>query len=221
VIPVWASAWRLRARLRRIARRDRRRLAALGRRHPGLEVHPTAANALAVARFALEPGARLRIGPGVVTERTPDALRFLLGPGARVEIGAGTWLRTDLGPVVIAVFADAELRIGEACFLNGCHVSAKQRVSLGRRAWIGPGSRVFDADQHDLDADRPERSAPVTIGSHTWIGSDVTILRGVTIGDHSVIGARSVVTRDVAPHTVALGSPATPRGPVGDRSHAR
>jgi maltose O-acetyltransferase len=49
----------------------------------------------------------------------------------------------------------------------------------------------------------------------------VTILRGVTIGDHSVVGARSLVTRDIPPHTLAFGQPARPRGEVGDRSHTR
>ena len=47
------------------------------------------------------------------------------------------------------------------------------------------------------------------------------MLRGVTIGEHSVIGARSLVTRDVPPHTLAFGSPATVRGRVGDRSRVR
>ena len=47
------------------------------------------------------------------------------------------------------------------------------------------------------------------------------MLRGVSIGEHSVVGARSVVTRDVPPHTLALGVPAEPRGVVGDRSRTR
>ena len=205
----------------RVARRDRRTLRKLSRRHPGLEIHPEASSALAVARFQLGEGASLRIGAGVVTERTPDALRFLLEPGARVEIGPGTWLRTDLGPVVIAVFEGAQLTLGPESFLNGCHLSCKQRVTLGRRAWVGPGSRVFDADQHDLDADHPERRAPVEIGDHAWVASDVTVLRGVTIGAHAVIGSRSVVTHDVPPHRVAVGIPATLRGAVGDRSQTR
>ena len=211
----------LRGRLRRISRRDRRRLRRLARRHPGLEIDPAASSNLAVARFQLGPGARLRIGPGVVTERSPDALRFLLEPGADVEIGEGTWLRTDLGPVIVAVFAGGVLRMGPECFLNGCHVSCKERVTLGRRAWIGPGSRVFDADQHDLDAEHPERRQPVEIGDHVWIASDVTVLRGVTIGPHAVVGSRAVVTRDLPAHRVALGIPATPRGEVGDRSRTR
>ena len=217
-------SWRARAlawRMRRVAARDRRRLARLMRQHPGLSFDPAAGSALAVARYSLGEGATLRIEAGVVTERTPDALRFLLGPGAQVEIGAGTWLRTDLGPVVIAVFEGGRLRLGPECFLNGCHLSAKTEVTLGRRAWVGPGSRVFDSDQHDFDAERPEQSAPVRIGSHVWVGSDVTILRGVEVGDHSIIGARSVVTKNVPPHTLALGTPAVPKGEVGDRSNAR
>jgi maltose O-acetyltransferase len=86
---------------------------------------------------------------------------------------------------------------------------------------VGPGTRVFDSDQHDIDAERTERIAPVSIGDHVWIAGDATVLRGVTIGEHAVIGTRSLVTRDVPPHTLAYGEPAEPRGAVGDRSRAR
>jgi acetyltransferase-like isoleucine patch superfamily enzyme len=105
--------------------------------------------------------------------------------------------------------------------LNGCHLSAKRELRAGRRAWIGAGSRVFDSDQHDLDSEHPEVSQAVTIGDCVWVASDVTILRGVTIGEHSVIGARSLVTRDIPPHTLAFGHPATPHGVIGDRSNTR
>jgi UDP-2-acetamido-3-amino-2,3-dideoxy-glucuronate N-acetyltransferase len=40
------------------------------------------------------------------------------------------------------------------------------------------------------------------------IGSGAVILCGVTIGEGAVVGAGSVVTRDVAPHTVVAGNPA-------------
>ena len=156
-----------------------------------------------------------------MTERRPGALRFLLGPGAHVEVGSGTWLRTDLGPVVLACFEGARLSLGPESFLNAAHLSAKRSLSLGRRAWVGPGSRVFDSDQHDFDADRPEQSAPVVIGDCVWIASDCTVLKGVTIGAHAVVGARSVVTRDVPPYTLVFGQPAQPRGRVGDRSRVR
>ena len=97
-------------------------------------------------------------------------------------------------------------------------MSAKSVLEIGNRVWIGPGSRVFDADQHDLDAQRKERIEPVTIGDHVWIASDVTVLRGVEIGEQCVVGTRSLVTKSLPPHTLAVGNPARPAGEVGDRS---
>jgi len=207
--------------LRALQACDRLRLAWLRARLPGLEIERGASTNLAHARYALGRGARLRIAAGVMTERLRGRLRFELGPGASVEIGPGTWLRTDLAEVHVVAFAGARIEIGPEAFLNGCHVSAKRRVSLGRRAWIGPGSRIFDSDQHDLDAARPERCEPVQIGDHAWIAADVTVLRGVTIGAHAVVGTRSLVSDDVPAHALAFGTPARVRGVVGDRSKTR
>jgi acetyltransferase-like isoleucine patch superfamily enzyme len=188
---------------------------------PGLDVHPEASSNFAAARFSLAPGARLRIGPGCVTERRRGALSFLLGPGASVEVEEGTWLRTEVGPVYVIAFEGAHIHLGPGSFLNAAYLSAKREVRLGRNANIGLGSRVFDSDQHDRDGDHLEVTEPVRIGDFVWVASEVTILRGVTIGDHSVVGTRSLVTRDIPPHTLAFGVPAQPRGSVGDRSEAR
>jgi len=204
--------------LRAVQAIDRWRLGRLQRTHPGVEIDATASTNLAVAHYELGPAARLRIGRGVVTERTPGALRFVIGAGASIEIGEGTWLRTELGPNYLRAFDGARISLGPGSWLNGCHLSAKRAILCGRRAWIGPGARLIDADQHALDSEHPERIAPITLGDHVWITADVTVLRGVSIGDHCVIGARSVVTRDIPPHTMAHGIPARPRGKVGDRS---
>ena len=200
---------------------DRVRLARLRRRHPGLDVHPDASSNLACARFNLAPGSRLRLGPGVETERLPGRLHFVLWPGAEVDVQEGTWLRTEVGETYIVAFEGARMSIGARVFLNGCHVSAKRSVRVGEHSNVGVGTRIFDSDQHDVDDTRLEQSAPVAIGDHVWIAADCTILKGVTLGDHSVIGTRSIVTSDVPPHTLALGQPARPRGSVGDRSKAR
>lgn len=97
----------------------------------------------------------------------------------------------------------------------------QRELVTGHRTWIGPGTRVFDSDQHDFDAERPEVSEPVRLGDCVWVASDVTILRGVTIGDHCIIGTRSLVTSDVPDHTLAFGQPARPRATVGDRTQTR
>lgn len=41
-----------------------------------------------------------------------------------------------------------------------------------------------------------------------WIGANAIILSGVTVGEHAVVGAGSVVTKDVPPFSVVVGSPA-------------
>lgn len=48
------------------------------------------------------------------------------------------------------------------------------------------------------------------IGNDVWIGMDCTIMPGVTIGDGAIIATHSVVTRDIAPYTIAGGNPAKP-----------
>ena len=44
-------------------------------------------------------------------------------------------------------------------------------------------------------------------GHSIQTAKDVTILKGVTIGDDAVIGIRSVVTKDIKPGTLNVGSP--------------
>jgi len=50
---------------------------------------------------------------------------------------------------------------------------------------------------------------PTRIGRGASIGSGATILCGITIGAGALVGAGAVVTRDVPPHTVVAGCPAT------------
>jgi NDP-sugar pyrophosphorylase family protein len=210
-----------RLRLKTIQRFDRHRLRRLAIRHPGLSIAPDASSNFASSHFALAPGASLVIGPRVYTERRAGGVHISVAEGARVEIGADTWLRSDLGPVILFAFPGARVRIGREGFLNGCHLSSKAALELGDRVWIGPGSRVFDADQHDLDADRRQQISAVRIGDHCWIAADVTILRGVEIGEQSVVGTRSLVTRSLPPHSLAYGNPAAVHGTIGDRSRVK
>lgn len=48
----------------------------------------------------------------------------------------------------------------------------------------------------------------IKIGNDVWIGVDCIIKRGLTIGNGAVIGANSVVTKDVPPYAIVVGSPA-------------
>jgi len=52
--------------------------------------------------------------------------------------------------------------------------------------------------------DRPK----VTIGSDVWIGARAIIMGDVSIGHGAVIGAGAIVTKNVPPYAIAVGTPA-------------
>ena len=58
----------------------------------------------------------------------------------------------------------------------------------------------------------------ITIGERVFANFNFTVLDccPVTIGEGCVIGAGSVVTRDIPPHTVAVGNPARPIREITD-----
>ncbi|MFE8048555.1 DapH/DapD/GlmU-related protein [Brenneria goodwinii] len=49
---------------------------------------------------------------------------------------------------------------------------------------------------------------PLHIGNDVWIGTNVSVLRGISIGDGAVVGANSVVVHDVPPYAIVAGCPA-------------
>ena len=59
-----------------------------------------------------------------------------------------------------------------------------------------------------IPKERKIYSSPIKIEKNVWIGELCCILQGVTIGEGSIIGAMSVVTKDIPPYTIAVGSPA-------------
>ena len=199
-----------RAALIAISWLDRARFRCFAARHrPGLECGAGVSPALRFARLRIEPGGRVKLGDGCATERQPG-LHIWVQRDGLLEIGAGTWLRTEYGPDHFTVFPGARIRIGERNLVNAAMFHAKCEITTGDDCLFGFGTRVLDADLHALDSSTPERMAPVRIGDRVWLGSDVTVLRGVTIGDDTVVGARSVVTRDLPPRVLAVGCPARP-----------
>lgn len=83
-------------------------------------------------------------------------------------------------------------------------------VTFGDDVFIAPNC-VLTTAEHAIDPalrrDGVEIAKPIHIGNNVWLGANVTVLAGVTIGDDSVIGAGSVVTKDIPPHVVAVGTP--------------
>lgn len=211
-----------RALLRAIHRWDRAQFALFRARYGRrLKVAPGTTPNLRMAELRIEPGARVEIAPGLATERRRGANRIWVQAGGALVVGPNVWLRTEHEHNRITVFPGGEIALGPHAFLNGAMLHAKRRIEIGAHSMLGFGSRVFDADLHDLDEKTPERIAPVVIGARVWIGADVRVLRGVTIGDDVVVGAGSVVTHDLPPRVLAVGVPARPLREITSRAGCR
>ena len=163
------------------------------------------------------------VGSGVTAHGPVGLMRW---PGSHITIGAGTslissWRRATAAalatPVRLRTFGPgARIDIGPGAQLSGTSIAARSTtISIGRQVLIAPNCIIVDSDFHahwppEARATEPgmEGDRPVTIGDYAWIGLNCIILKGVAIGEGAIIGAGSVVTKDVPPHSLAVGSPA-------------
>ena len=85
---------------------------------------------------------------------------------------------------------------------------------VGEGSFIGPHvSMANDSDTQAIVAGTwsADRFKPPTIGKGVFVGCGVIILAGVHIGDGATIWAGAVVTKDVRPGDIVMGSPARSR----------
>jgi acetyltransferase-like isoleucine patch superfamily enzyme len=152
-------------------------------------------------RRATELGIRARVwGKPVIRNKGQMVIgeRFrLISTVAKTELGVG---------------ADGRLEIGNRVLINyGCSIAATRLVRIGDDCMLGTHVLMMDNDFHRMEPDRrtemPE-SKPIIVENNVWIGGRVIVLCGVTIGHDSVIGAGSIVTKDIPPLALAVGSPA-------------
>ena len=70
----------------------------------------------------------------------------------------------------------------------------------------------------DNAADLKYRTGEVHIGKGVMLGMETMVMPGVTIGDGAIVGARSVVTKDIPPYTIAVGNPAKVIKQISERT---
>ncbi len=127
-------------------------------------------------------------------------------------IGSCVRLVSTVTPLELGISPEGTLEIGDHTFINyGCSIAAMKSVRIGPRCNIGTYAIIMDNDFHRLEPERRNeqpQSKPVVLEENVWLGTRVTVLRGVTIGANSVIGAGSVVVNDIPPRSLAVGVPA-------------
>jgi acetyltransferase-like isoleucine patch superfamily enzyme len=159
--------------------------------------------------------------------RSPELPPLVIGEGAVVCAGAVLVAGAAIGPGVVIgdqVYVRERSAVGRDSVVGrGC--SIENDVVIGARARIQTGSYitafseleddVFVAPMvvttNDLTAGR--RAAGVALRGPRLrracrVGAGAVLLPGVEIGEEAFVGAGAVVTRDVAPRSVVVGSPA-------------
>lgn len=142
------------------------------------------------------------------TARRGELLRELLG-----DCGKEIWIE----PPFKMAYGN-RTHIGDYFYANFNLVIVDDiDVYIGSHVMIAPNV-VITATGHpvhpDLRKNGGQFSLPVHIEDDVWIGAGAIILPGVTIGRNSVIGAGSVVTHDIPPDVVAVGSPCRVLRPI-------
>lgn len=114
--------------------------------------------------------------------------RFVSANDAVLKIGKGTHLGFN------NIFnCGANLTFGHKCLTAGLvYINSSDHLTMKSKF-------ILDQGYHH---------APITIGDDVWIGGHVIIKQGVKIGDGAIIGANSVVTKNIPPYKIAIGSPA-------------
>lgn len=120
--------------------------------------------------------------------------------GKNLQFRKGFCLMIDTGMFVV----------GDNVFFNHyCSVGIMNLVTIGDGTIFGENVKIYDHNHIYSNPDKLIKyqgytSAPILIGKHCWIGSNVTILKGVTIGDNSVIGAGCVIYKDIPNNSIVI-----------------
>ncbi|HVD28838.1 MAG TPA: acyltransferase [Mycobacteriales bacterium] len=142
------------------------------------------------------------LGKGVELYARRGYGRLVLGRW--VHIGRGNAIRCHEGT----------LRIGDKCvFGKDNTVNAYLDIEFGAATIVADWVYVCDFDHNFADVTVPIKDqgivkTPVRIGPDVWLGTKVTVLRGVSIGRGCVVAANAVVNKDLPAFSVAVGVPA-------------
>ncbi|MBD2103244.1 acyltransferase [Leptolyngbya sp. FACHB-261] len=153
---------------------------------------------------------RIEVGHGT---RIDQQVRIKnVGPNSKIKLGNRVHL--DRGIDIKAhPGLDDYIEIGENTYIGPYTCISGRYIKIGRDCLIASHSSIYANNHNFSDRDRiiKEQGSNyrgIVIEDDCWLGSGVRVLDGVTIGRGSVIGAGAVVTKSIAPYSVAVGVPA-------------
>ena len=182
----------------------------------GFEIHPTSR----IGRSFVFP-AKLVLGPhAAIGHLTVVKGLTQMELGERASVGNLCWITGFPAGTGSAHFAHQpdrrpELILGVHSAVTHRHlIDCTARVEIGAfSTFAGFASQIL-SHSIDLEANR-QSSAPVTVGSHCFVGTNCVLLGGARLPDRSVLGAKSLLNKAFEESGQLYGGvPAKPIGPL-------
>ena len=145
-----------------------------------------------------------------------DSHVYLHALPAGITIGEGTSLMhgTIFHTFNFRGLPHAGIVTGKNCFFGEytC-IRGQGGVKIGDGVYTGTQVQIAAVNHVYTDPDKFIKdqgitAEGITIEDDVWLGSNVVVVDGVTIGKGCVVGAGAVVTKDLAPYSIAVGVPA-------------
>lgn len=133
-----------------------------------------------------------------------------IGAGARLWHGVHVCRGARIGEDVSlgqGVYVGPDVRIGRGSKIQN-HVSVYAGVELGEGVFVGPSAVFTNVRTPRAHVSRKDAFARTRVGRHATIGANATVICGVSVGERAFVGAGAVVTKDVPPGALVLGTPA-------------
>ncbi|MCY4209557.1 MAG: Gfo/Idh/MocA family oxidoreductase [Gammaproteobacteria bacterium] len=112
------------------------------------------------------------------------------------------------------VMAGPDVNIGNHCKVQN-NVSIYKDVTLEDGVFCGPSCVFTNVNNPRAELEKKDQFAPTLVRQGATIGANATILCGIELGQFCFIAAGAVVTKDVKPFALMVGSPARQVGWVG------
>ena len=81
-------------------------------------------------------------------------------------------------------------------------------IKVCKGATVSQGAYLCTASHDIYSKEHSLITAPIVVGTQSWVAADAFVGMGVTIGEGAVVGARAAVFKDVEPWTIVGGNPA-------------
>jgi len=114
---------------------------------------------------------------------------------------------------VSSYFTYSQIEIGNRVHI-GSHADFSGMVTVGDDVMFANGVHITDG-YHRWDVvgktirdSGPGEKVRVHVESDSWLGANVTLMKGVTFGEGSIAGTKALVLADVPPYSIVVGTPA-------------